>query len=223
MSIQKIYLSLLLLVSVIININAQQHLNPEYIKVTNERAAKIVEKLELKDSQKEQAVTETIAHQYRDLSQIQDKRDADIEKVKNLGLDKDKQNQKTDKLKSDADKAIDKLHKSYLKKLGKDLNQEKIVEVKDGMTYGVLPITYAGYQDMLPNLTEVQKKYIYDALVEAREHAMDGGSSKEKHGWFGKYKGRINNYLSKEGYDLNKESADWHKRVEEREKAKKKN
>ncbi|MCY1460862.1 hypothetical protein D9M71_784570 [compost metagenome] len=73
---------------------------------------------------------------------------------------------------------------------------------------------------MLPNLTAEQKDYIYKALVEAREHAMDGGSSKEKHGWFGKYKGRINNYLSKQGYDLNKESKDWHERVEQREKAK---
>ena len=89
------------------------------------------------------------------------------------------------------------------------------------MTYGVLPITYAGYQDMLPNLTKEQKEYIYKNLVEAREHAMDGGSSKEKHAWFGKYKGRINNYLSKQGYDLNKESTDWHKRFEEREKNKK--
>ncbi len=33
-------------------------------------------------------------------------------------------------------------------------------------------------------------------LWEAREHAIDGGSSEEKHAWFGKYKGRIiNNYL----------------------------
>ena len=69
-------------------------------------------------------------------------------------------------------------------------------------------------------LATFQKKYIYNALVEAREHAMDGGSSKEKHAWFGKYKGRINNYLSKQGYDLNKESKDWHERVEQREKNK---
>ena len=41
-------------------------------------------------------------------------------------------------------------------------------------------------------------------LVEARELAMDGGSSNEKHAVFGKYKGRINNYLSKAGYDLKK-------------------
>ncbi|MBF4470496.1 DUF3826 domain-containing protein [Flavobacterium sp. HJJ] len=202
-------------------LSAQQYADPEYIKVTNERAAKIVEKLALNNKQKETAVTDIIAQQFRDLSKIQDARDAEIKKIKeDSSLVKEKQNEKIDKLKADADKSIDRLHKSYLKKLGTQLNEAKIIEVKDGMTYGVLPITVAGYNDMLPNLTEAQKKYIYDALVEAREHAMDGGSSKEKHGWFGKYKGRINNYLSKEGYDLNKESADWHKRIEEREKAK---
>ncbi|MNR53744.1 hypothetical protein D3C85_1738080 [compost metagenome] len=51
---------------------------------------------------------------------------------------------------------------------------------------------------------------------------MDGGSSKEKHAWFGKYKGRINNYLSKEGYDLTKEREGWNKRIAEKEKKEKK-
>lgn len=200
---------------------AQQHLDPEYIKVTNERAAKIVAKLALNNAEKEKAVTNIVAQQFRDLTAIQDPRDAEIKKIKeDAGIPKEKQNEKIDKLKAEADQSIEKLHKAYLKKLGTQLTEEKITEVKDGMTYGVLPITYAGYQDMLPNLTAEQKEYIYKALVEAREHAIDGGSSKEKHGWFGKYKGRINNYLSKQGYDLNKESADWHKRVEEREKEK---
>ncbi|MFH7018339.1 DUF3826 domain-containing protein [Flavobacterium sp. FlaQc-47] len=218
-SIKKI--SLLIMVLVFFTSIAQQHLDPEYIKVTNERASKIVVKLELANPAKEKAVTEIIAQQFRDLSEIQDGRDAEIKKIKeNSALAKEKQTEKIDKLKSKADESIAKLHKSYLKKLGKELSEDKITEVKDGMTYGVLPITVAGYNDMLPNLTEAQKEYIYKALVEAREHAMDGGSSKEKHGWFGKYKGRINNYLSKESYDLNKESADWHKRLEEREKEK---
>ena len=200
---------------------AQQHLDPEYIKVTNERAAKIVAKLDLKNPEKETAVSNIVAQQFRDLSQIQDGRDAEIKKIKDDStLAKEKQNEKIDKLKAKADKEIEKLHKAYLKKLGTQLSEDKITEVKDGMTYGVLPITVAGYNDMLPNLTAEQKDYIYKALVEAREHAMDGGSSKEKHAWFGKYKGRINNYLSKQGYDLNKESADWHKRIEEREKEK---
>ena len=211
----------MLLLFAFCKLSAQQYATPEYIKVTNDRAAKIVEKLALGNKEKETAVTNVVAQQFRDLSKIQDARDAEIKKVKdNTSLTKEQQNVAIDKLKADADKSIDKLHKAYLKKLGKHLNEAKITQVKDGMTYGVLPITVAGYNDMLPNLTEAQKKYIYDALVEAREHAMDGGSSKEKHAWFGKYKGRINNYLSKQGYDLNKESTDWHKRVEEREKAK---
>jgi hypothetical protein len=222
-SIKKLSLSLLFVLFAFCKTSAQQHLDPEYIKVTNERAAKIVAKLELANKQKETAVTNIIAQQFRDLSKIHDGRDAEIKKVKDDStLSKEKQNEKIEKLKAKADQSIAKLHKSYLKKLGTQLNENKITEVKDGMTYGVLPITYAGYQDMLPNLTKEQKEYIYKNLVEARELAMDGGSSKEKHAWFGKYKGRINNYLSKQGYDLNKESTDWHKRVEEREKNKKK-
>ncbi len=222
MSIKKLNISALLLLLVCFAGQAQQHLDPEYIKVTNERAAKIVAKLELSNAEKEKSVTAIIAQQFRNLSEIHDGRDAEIEKVKSSALTKEKQNAKIDKLKAKADQSIAKLHKSYIKQLGTQLSEAKITEVKDGMTYGVLPITVAGYNDMLPNLTAAQKKYIYDALVEAREHAMDGGSSKEKHAWFGKYKGRINNYLSKEGYDLNKESADWHKRLEEREKSKSK-
>jgi hypothetical protein len=217
-SIKKI--CLLFLLFAFCKLSAQQFASPEYIKATNERATKIVEKLALANPEKETAVTNIVAQQFRDLNKIQDERDTEIAKVKSGTLSKEEQNAAIEKLKAKADKSIDKLHKSYLKKLGKQLNEAKITEVKDGMTYGVLPITVVAYNDMLPNLTEAQKKYIYDALVEAREHAMDGGSSKEKHAWFGKYKGRINNYLSKEGYDLNKESTDWHKRVEEREKAK---
>ena len=49
-----------------------------------------------------------------------------------------------------------------------------------------------------------QQRTIRAWLLEAREHAMDAGSSDEKHAMFGKYKGRINNYLSAEGYDAKK-------------------
>ena len=202
-------------------ISAQSGVDPEYVKVTNERAQKIVNDLKLNSKEDQLAVRDIIAEQYRSLSKIQEVRDAKIAEIKKNTTDKAKQEKATEKLKNSTDKKILSLHKSYLNKLSKKLTNSQIVQVKDGMTYGVLPITVLGYNDMLPNLTDAQKKYIYDALVEAREHAMDAGSSKEKHAWFGKYKGRINNYLSKEGYDLNKESTDWHKRLEEREKNKK--
>ena len=53
-------------------------------------------------------------------------------------------------------------------------------------------------------------------LIEARELAIDAESSKKKHEVFGKYKGRINNYLSKRGYDLTKEREGWYERVKAR-------
>lgn len=219
MSIKKISLSLLFLLFAFCKISAQQYQDPEYIKVTNERAAKIVGKLALGNKEKEAAVTNVIAQQFRDLSKIQGERDAEIKKVKeDAALPKEKQNEKMDQLKADANKSIDKLHIDYLKKLGKHLNEAKITEVKDGMTYGVLPVTVTAYNDMIPTLTKEEKEYIYNTLVEAREHAMDGGSADEKHAWFGKYKGRINNYLSKRGYDLNKEREGWNKRIAERKK-----
>jgi len=53
-------------------------------------------------------------------------------------------------------------------------------------------------------------------LKEARELAIDAESSKKKHEVFGKYKGRINNYLSARGYDLVKEREAWYKRLNEK-------
>ena len=49
-------------------------------------------------------------------------------------------------------------------------------------------------------------------LVEAREYEIDAESSDKKHWWFGKYKGRINNYLSAQGYDINAERKEWEQR-----------
>jgi hypothetical protein len=93
------------------------------------------------------------------------------------------------------------------------LSAAQVNAVKDGMTYNVANITYKGYQDMLPSLTDGQKTKIWNWLAEAREIAMDAETSEKKHWWFGKYKGRINNYLSAEGFDMKKESEAWQKRI----------
>jgi hypothetical protein len=69
---------------------------------------------------------------------------------------------------------------------------------------------------MLPNLTPAQQQQIMTWLIEARERAMDAGTSEQKHAVFGKYKGRINNYLSASGIDMKKAEADWKKRRNEK-------
>ena len=45
---------------------------------------------------------------------------------------------------------------------------------------------------------------------------QDAENSNKKHAAFGKYKGRINNYLSKRGYDLVKERKAWYERIKAR-------
>lgn len=217
--LKRISLSVVFLILAISNIVAQQHLDPEYIKVTNERAAKIVDQLKLSNPEKEQAVTNIIGEQYRNLSKIHDERDVKIGALKKSDLTKNKLESKIEKLKLKTDKSISKLHKSYVKKLATQLTSDRVDEVKDGMTYGVLPKTYAAFLEMIPSLNQEQKEYIYNNLKEAREYAIDGGSSKEKHAWFGKYKGRINNYLSDQGYDLEKERDGWYERIEASKKA----
>ena len=84
--------------------------------------------------------------------------------------------------------------------------------MKDVMTYGVVKVTYDAYCDMIPTLKSEEKEQIMRWLIEARELAIDAESSNKKHETFKKYKGRINNYLSQRGYDIQKEREAWEKR-----------
>ncbi|WP_137401694.1 DUF3826 domain-containing protein [Echinicola rosea] len=178
-----------------------QDFDPEYVKVTNERARKIVDNMDITDAGKADRVTDYIAKQYRNLSLIHDERDTQIDAAKEMYEGK-KQEKKIKKAEKKANKAMGKLHKKYLGQLSSELTDKQVEQVKDGMTYNVAPNTFKVYQEMIPDLNEAQQDKIWDWLVEAREHAMDAGSSHAKHAWFGKYKGKINNYLSDLGYDL---------------------
>jgi hypothetical protein len=186
----------------------------KYNKTINERAQKIVVTLNISDSVKFNKVTAIIANQYKDLRNIHDSKEKEITIARQRTEDKAKVEEQIRKIDNSTTKKLTQLHKKYLSNLSKELTPSQIEQVKDGMTYGVLPITYNGYIQMIPTLTEVQKTEIKRNLTEAREFAMDAGSSEEKHKWFGKYKGRINNYLSKEGYDLKKEEEGWARRRE---------
>ena len=190
----------------IMEANAQDA-DPEYVKVTLERADKIVQSLDISDEEKKERVKQTIAKEYRDLSALQDKQAARLEAEKKALKDNpEKWEKKELSLENKSQKELDKLRKSFLTSLKKDLTESQITAVKDGLTYNVAPNTYQVYVEMLPELTTDQKEFVQKNLVEAREHAFMAGSSKDKHAWFGKYKGRINNYLAGEGYNLKEAS-----------------
>jgi hypothetical protein len=184
-----------------------------YIRVIKERATKIVNGLGLKDSATALEVRDIVAHQYYDLNTVYMERDARIKAVKDRpGVEKPALDSVRKVAGEEVDKKIAVLHGQFLTRLAKDLNPQQVDGVKDGMTYNVLHVTYRAYEEMLPNLTEEQKARILSDLTEAREHAMDAESSEKKHAWFGKYKGRINNYLSAAGIDMKKAGEDWAKR-----------
>jgi hypothetical protein len=183
-----------------------------YNRVVTERAAKIVATLNLNEPVKSARVQEHIAQQYRDLNAIHERRKEAIKTRIETAPTANKTAEK-EKLEGEITTQLKTLHTDFLSRLSADLNSQQIDQVKDGMTYGVLPITYKGYQAMLPDLTEAQKKQILVWLTEARERAMDEGTSKEKHAMFGKYKGRINNYLSAAGIDLKQAGKEWEERI----------
>jgi len=184
-----------------------------YVKVISQRADKIVAAMDVADSVKAKKVSAIIRDQYDDLNDIYTERDAAVKAIKLANKDdKAALTAALDEKNKKVDAELAKLHKKYIKKLSSKLSAEQVDKVKDGMTYGVLPLTYRAYQEEILTLTEDQKKQIYVWLTEARERAMDAESSDKKHAWFGKYKGRINNYLSAAGYDLKKEGQEWEKR-----------
>jgi hypothetical protein len=181
--------------------------DPAYTQVIRGRAQKIVDTLGIDDEGKAVQVRDLIADQYRSLSTLHDTRDARIKAVKSRAGDNKEGVEMAVKALEDMAQALQvRLHDQYLLKLSTLLTPAQVDHVKDGMTYGVVQVTYNSYLDMLPQLTDEQKATVMAYLVEAREIAMDAGSSKKKHWWFGKYKGRINNYLSAQGYDLKKAS-----------------
>ncbi len=183
-----------------------------YTRTITERAAKIVATLGLTDEAKATKVRDVIAGQYRQLNDVHEARKAELATLKAQPKD-EKTEAATKKIEDQTTASLDKLHGKYLKQLGRYLTPAQVDQVKDGMTYRVLPITMTAYEDMLPNLTAAQKTQMMAWLTEAREHAMDASTSEAKHAWFGKYKGRINNYLSAAGIDMNQAGKDWQARI----------
>ena len=181
--------------------NAQQVvLNDEgrdsaYVETIKGRAQKIVDGLQLTDSEQARAVRNIIANRYFLLNDI---------------------HAKYDKSQQDALQAeLYRHHFELVSALALYLNDEQIDAVKDGMTFGRLKRDYQATQDMIPTLSDFEKQQILIWLKEAREFALDAADSKGKHFWFDKYRGRTNNWLSARGYDLKKERDAWMKRIEE--------
>lgn len=194
----------------------KENRDPKYVESIVNHSQKIVDKLGLTDAKVAEDVCNVIANRYFELNDIYEIRDAKVKTVKESGLTGDAKNAALKAAENEKDAALYRSHFAFPASLSLFLNEEQIEAVKDGMTYGVVKVTYEATLDMIPSLKEEEKVQIYAWLVEAREFAMDAENSNKKHAAFGKYKGRINNYLAKRGYNLTKEREEWAKRVKAR-------
>jgi hypothetical protein len=174
---------------------AETNLTPEqaeanYTKAIEGRTSDILKILALTDTNKIAKVHDTIIAQYRALNAWHDANDA---KRKAAKSDTNAVAQIEVSLKA--------IHNQFLAKLAENLTPEQVDAVKDKMTYGKVQFTFKGYMVDYPNLPEAQQQKVLELLKEARELAMDGGSAEEKTAIFNRYKGKINNYLNKQGFE----------------------
>ena len=176
-----------------------------YVQTIIGRSQKATDELGITWTPLGQNVQNIIANRYFKLNDIYAERDSLKKSDKKLA-------------EAQCDSKLYRSHFGFLADLSIYLKPNEIERVKDVMTFNVLKVTYDAHCDMIPTLTGEEKQQIMAWLVEARELAIDAESSKKKHEVFGKYKGRINNYLTRRGYDLNKEREEWYKRIEKREK-----
>ena len=194
----------------------KENRDPKYVESIVSRSQKIVDKLGINDAKVAEGVRNVIANRYFTLNDIYETRDAKVKEIKESDLVGEAKNNALKAAEDAKDAALYRIHFAFPADLSLFLTEEQIEAVKDGMTYGVLKITYDSHLDMIPSLKKEEKAQIYAWLKEAREFAIDAENSDRKHAFFGKYKGRINNYLAKRGYDLKKEREEWYKRVKAR-------
>jgi hypothetical protein len=174
-----------------------------YRQTVTQRARSIVDGLAIEDDAQRDRLIALIADQYISLSEAHAALDSALKRAEIVNAQA---------ARDASHRTVVEQHRKFVAALSADLTAEQVDGVKNGMTYGVVPITYEGYLRLLPDLNDDQKRMILANLLEAREYAMDAGSADEKHGWFGKYKGRINNRLSAAGIDLKQAERDLAKR-----------
>ena len=186
----------------------------KYVETIMQRSTKVTDALKITGTARGKEVLNIVANRYFKLNDIYTERDSIKAVAKTLtGNEKKQKMEYAEMLK---DQKLYKSHFGFIADLSVYLSEKEVETVKDVLTYNVVNVTYKAQCDMIPSLKLEEKVQILAWLKEGREFAIDAESSKKKHEAFGKYKGRINNWLSKRGYNLTKEREEWAKRVKAR-------
>lgn len=180
-----------------------------YKVVVEDRTLKIMEALAMTNSIKSNRVHDAIVAHYRALRARDEAIDAELITLP-MGS-KEWQEQRIAMF----PRMSQPLHEQFIATLSKDLAPGQIEMVKDKMTYGKVEFTYSAYCSIIPNMTDADKAKVMELLKQAREVAMDGGSSGQKTAVFQEYKDQINAYLNSHGYDVAEATRAWNAKQEQ--------
>ncbi len=181
-----------------------------YTRTIEKRADDVLGELRLNELAIAGRVRGIVIDQYRGLRSLHDARDAKVAQILADGtLEGPTKVARIEAERASTRNAAAALNDRFLARLAADLSPTQVESVMDKMTYHKLQVTYNGYLEMLPKLADEQKRAVFEILKKARDEAVYAGSSEEKTAIFGRYKGRVNNYLSSEGYDLKLAAKEW--------------
>lgn len=159
------------------------------------RAARVVERLALDDAARADQVQRVLVDHMRQLSAIQDARDAALERAELPRAE-------VDAIRGRAMRETLAAHGAFVARLTALLDDGQVEQIKDALTFDMVPLSFATYQEMFPAMTEREKAQVYAWFVESREQAMMAGSAEEKLDVFRENKHRMHAYLAEGGHDV---------------------
>ena len=133
--------------------------DPNYVKSILKRSEKIVDNLGITDPAVKQNVLYILANRYFKLNDIYEVRDQKVKYAEAVLTCASKQ-AAIEAAELEKDATLYRCHFEFPASLSLYINDKQIDAIKDGMTYNSLQVQYESLVDMVPSLTEEEKKQI---------------------------------------------------------------
>jgi hypothetical protein len=173
-----------------------------YRQTIQTRAEKIAAQLGLPNPESSARVSGLIARQYLDLQQAQAARDARLASIRSVQQDPTAAAALIGEARRETEAAVAALHSAFLARLAGELSAGQIDRVKDRHDLRCSAPHLSGLSGNAPE-PQRRPKGADPGLAHRGKGAGHGRVHREReHAWFGKYKGRINNYLAEAGFNL---------------------
>lgn len=183
-----------------------RNFSAEVVQEAKRKATKVVDELSLTDASARDNVFIVVANRYLELRQIHQAYSERNKAIEALKLEKQAMDDELERSYYQCNSDLYRSRFGYITWLSFYLDDAQIEKVKDTMTLHLFPAQYNAFMKGLPELTEDQKKRVRSWFEEAREFSMDFETGRQMRQMFTKYRGRLNNYLSKCGYDISRVS-----------------